>query len=600
MKKIFGILLLSGAVTLVSCDDDLLNSFTPGATTEEVAFQTSGDIQKMMNSAYALLTPLSDLEFNSVFTDEAGIGYANGGQGLNDNYAFLLNSGSGSPDGIWSTYYLVMSRANRVIAFADRVVPVDAVDADLIKRMKAEALVLRAYSHIQLVSYFSTNPKDRNALGVMMADGVYSVGTQLPRVTNGAIYDLVDADLNAALAIFNAPSVAPAYATPSLYANKYFAVAMQARVNALRGDYANALTYANDVINNSGISLASFSNYTSVFLTDANANNSEVLFKVKKLNGQTRTGAVWASVNASVGGSPFFEIGRSLFNLINTTEVATASNNTVVSIAGTSLTLANATNVSVNDEFVFTTSFPTTAAMNGGGTATIPANAIVAGKVYFVKTKVGNVITLTTAPNGTTTANFTAANTATNLAVKHNNGDIRYGAIVHPTSIINYDYRTVADFRNTDKLAMGKYPGTAANGNLVNDIKISRISEMYLIKAEALTNAGDLAGAAAVVKELRDARFNVAQPLPVYAAAVDAWKDILKERRIEFAFEGYRYIDLKRLGTLANETIVRDARDCEINGQCTLPITDHRFTLPIPASELGVNQSIRGQQNPGY
>lgn len=600
MKKIFSVFLLSGAVALVGCDDNLLDSFTPGAATEETAFQTSGDLQKMMNSSYALIIPTSEIEFASVFTDEVGIGYANGGQGLNDSYAFLLNSGSTSPAGIWNTYYSALAYINRVITFSSHITPVDAADADLIARLKAEALTLRAYCHIQLVSQFSTNPKDRNALGVMLADAIYPTTVQNPRVTNGAVYDLVDSDLNAALAIFNAPNAAPAYATPSLYANKYFAVAMQARVSALRGDYTNALTYANDVINNSGISLATFANYTSVFHTDANANNSEVLFKIKRLTGQTRTGGIWASVTTQVSGSPFYEVGRSLFNLVNTTGLSTATNNTVVSVAGSSLTLANATNVNVNDEFVFTTSFPTTAVMNGAGTATVPTNAIVAGKVYFVKTKVGNVITLTTAANGTTTVNFAAANAASGLAVKHNNGDIRYAAFVHPTSIIDYNYQTSADFRNSDKIPVAKYPGTSANGNLVNDIKISRISEMYLIKAEALTNAGDLAGAAAVVKQLRDARFNVTQPLPVYGAAVDAWKDILKERRIEFAFEGYRYIDLKRLGALANETILRDPQDCAINNQCTLPLTDFRFTLPIPSSEIGINSAIRSQQNPGY
>jgi hypothetical protein len=69
---------------------------------------------------------------------------------------------------------------------------------------------------------------------------------------------------------------------------------------------------------------------------------------------------------------------------------------------------------------------------------------------------------------------------------------------------------------------------------------------------------------------------------------------------MEFAYEGYRFIDLKRLGTLANEGISRDGRDCEINGACSLSVTDYRFALPIPADEINANSAIKGQQNPNY
>ena len=146
-----------------------------------------------------------------------------------------------------------------------------------------------------------------------------------------------------------------------------------------------------------------------------------------------------------------------------------------------------------------------------------------------------------------------------------------------------------------------KYPGKAGL-DLINDLKIFRLSEMYFIKAEALVSEGDLAGAAAIIKTIRDVRNRLApQPLPVYANATAAWADILKERRIELCYEGHRYIDLKRLGALAGGlTIDRYTRDCETVQTCSIPLTDYRFTVPIPINEINTNPNIRAQQNPGY
>ena len=88
--------------------------------------------------------------------------------------------------------------------------------------------------------------------------------------------------------------------------------------------------------------------------------------------------------------------------------------------------------------------------------------------------------------------------------------------------------------------------------------------------------------------------------MQTYASAQSALTDILKERRIELAFEGHRYIDMKRLGVVANQQFDRDPRDCEAATLCLIPSDDYRLTLPIPATELAANASIRTQQNPGY
>lgn len=183
--------------------------------------------------------------------------------------------------------------------------------------------------------------------------------------------------------------------------------------------------------------------------------------------------------------------------------------------------------------------------------------------------------------------------------------DVRRLIIVDPTAVINPDYATSGDnYIASDILPVGKYPGSEGT-NLMNDVKIFRLSEMYFVKAEARANAGDFQGAADAINAVRRARYNTsasgtAGNIAVPATTPALWAMILDERRRELAFEGHRYVDLKRLGVKADRQVDRDPMDCAWNGACTLSTTDYRFTLPIPRTEISVNENIRSQQNPGY
>ena len=150
-----------------------------------------------------------------------------------------------------------------------------------------------------------------------------------------------------------------------------------------------------------------------------------------------------------------------------------------------------------------------------------------------------------------------------------------------------------------DAIIINKYPGKPSQP-LRNDLKLFRISEMYLILAECQVGkaAPDLPAAANYVQMIRTAR-QTGELLPVYGTAQDAWADILLERRKELCFEGHRYVDIKRLGALANASIDRSLHDDSIlSTALTLPVTDYRFTLPIPQAEIEGNPTI--QQNLNY
>lgn len=513
MKKLFILSLLAGALT-VSCDNDLLEPFTPGSLTADLAITSSSDLQRVMNSTYGLAANREDIVFSSVFTDEVGIGFSNGGQGISDNYIFFLNISSASPGNIWTNNYFVLSRANRVITFADDLISKTAAtntaEIDRLRILKAEALTIRAMTHLKIMAYFSPDLKSDAALAGVLADKIiFSSDPVQQRVTNGVFYESIHKDLDDALAIFSVTPSPYTGAASKLYANANLARGLKARAYGYKGDFANAEIWANNVISTSGLVLANASNYASVFFTDAEPVNTEVIFRLKRTLQQsaqgTNLGNGWASVNATFGGSPFFEISRALYNKLSAT-----------------------------------------------------------------------------------------------------NGDVRRSVIVAPSSVIDPNYATSADYIKTDVLVLGKYPGSASVGNLNSDYKVMRLSEMYLLRAEGRAFANDLLGVAQAIKAIRDNRFATSQPLPVYANATAAWKAILDERRIELAFEGHRFIDLKRLGVLAGgSSIDRDPADYSSNSAnypaanpANLPLNSTKFALPIPVSELNANPTI--QQNPGY
>ena len=148
---------------------------------------------------------------------------------------------------------------------------------------------------------------------------------------------------------------------------------------------------------------------------------------------------------------------------------------------------------------------------------------------------------------------------------------------------------------------IGKYLGDSSNPFL-NDIKLMRVSEMYLINAEAKAIDGDLEGAAEIIKDLRDARFGTDTDLPSYTGTQTAIVDILRERRLELAYEGHRYLDVKRLRTITGSGFQRAPLDCGPDSNavvpCVLQASDFRFTFPIPTSELNANINV--PQNTGY
>ncbi len=119
----------------------------------------------------------------------------------------------------------------------------------------------------------------------------------------------------------------------------------------------------------------------------------------------------------------------------------------------------------------------------------------------------------------------------------------------------------------------------------MDNIPVIRVSELFLIRAEALARSnGDLAAALADVNRIRTRAGLAAAPATLTNAQVQA--EIVLQRRLELAFEGHRWFDLKRRG----QDVMKSTGNVLYG--------DTRTLAALPISEIQANKNL--VQNTGY
>lgn len=134
-----------------------------------------------------------------------------------------------------------------------------------------------------------------------------------------------------------------------------------------------------------------------------------------------------------------------------------------------------------------------------------------------------------------------------------------------------------------------KYPGK--NGQLAyNNVPIIRISEMYLIRSEAIFRLGvpSIDGVTAL-----DQLNRIATSRGASAYSQVSVENLFNERRKEFLFEGQVYFDMKRMQLSLNR-VDYDLDEAAKN----IPFPDDRWAFPIPENDILNNNNL--VQNPGY
>ena len=149
------------------------------------------------------------------------------------------------------------------------------------------------------------------------------------------------------------------------------------------------------------------------------------------------------------------------------------------------------------------------------------------------------------------------------------------------------------DIRLTMCEGAANYPGyiwpakyRKASGIAYSNVPILRISEMYLIRAEARYYLDNFDGALADLTTVTSNR-----NAPAYSAAT--LDNIFNENRKEFAFEGHVYHDFKRFGRAVERTDIIPGTSNQ-----NVPADSYLWLMPMATSERDVNPNL--VQNPGY
>ncbi len=180
----------------------------------------------------------------------------------------------------YRTFYRMIGNANYII---DNIDAASGSDVEK-RRIKAEALTIRAYSYHYLVQFYGkrydASAKPNNQLGVPLL--LSSTDTKMPRATVEEVYAAIVKDLDAAIAL---NSTTKANKT---HADVWVARGLRARVALTMQDYPNAITYAKQVIDGNAYPLMDATAYQSGF------NNAPGLSEV-----------MWASMPTTDQGDSF-------------------------------------------------------------------------------------------------------------------------------------------------------------------------------------------------------------------------------------------------------------------------------------------------------
>lgn len=281
------------AASLSSCVNDWLDVAPSDGTDADAALTSSSDLDAARTGMYKALKGNSSLvdyygqQFFVYGDVHAGDDYQYNNLGGSNRASFYYDmnyqtaseftSSTSSSNVAWKSPYIVIGRANRIIAAAEGGALSDAAEAKAtIDQYAAEAKVLRALAHFDLVRiYGKPYTEDQGAsLGVPLVTEVLESNAKPARSTVAEVYTQVVKDLTEAIS-----SNALATETEPGYVSVWGAKAILSRVYLNMGDYANALSVAEDIIKNSGAALWTRDQYFKAW--DASTpNESEFLFRL--------------------------------------------------------------------------------------------------------------------------------------------------------------------------------------------------------------------------------------------------------------------------------------------------------------------------------
>lgn len=273
-------------LTLSSCAKDWLDQTPSDGVDANEAIKTSSDLQAAYIGMY------TGFRGNSSFVDYYAQQMFVYGDTRGEDVQYNQTYGSNRADlyyymnyrtaddfssttAIWKSPYVVISRANRIInatGLSDA-----AESADAIAQYQNEARVLRAYALFDLTRiYGKTYTEDNGAsLGVPFSTEIMEYTEKPARATVAENYAQVISDLTTAI-----NSGALSTDNNQGYIDLWSAKTLLTRVYLTKGDYANALSTAEDIIANSPYQLWTRDQYAKAWDKGNSAHTSEIMFEL--------------------------------------------------------------------------------------------------------------------------------------------------------------------------------------------------------------------------------------------------------------------------------------------------------------------------------
>jgi starch-binding outer membrane protein, SusD/RagB family len=296
--------------SLGACKKGFFDRVPADGIPDDEALSTENAMEGALNGAYSALRAvglygrdipvIGDLHADNTFVETK-----NSGRYL-QWYDYSVSSNDGSATAMWGGAYIAIQRVNRIIA-AD-------VTGGRVPEIKAEARAIRALMYFNLVrTYGKPYSEDPNAPGVPLILTYDPYFLPESRNTVGEVYTQIISDLQAAY------TDGPEFSVSGKL-SKYAIGGLLAKVYLNKGEYANALTAAADVINNGEFTLvtpAAFEGYweNPAARTDAVETMFEIDADVISNNGFDDLGAMYLNGYTDIYAS------RQLFDLYAATDI---------------------------------------------------------------------------------------------------------------------------------------------------------------------------------------------------------------------------------------------------------------------------------------
>ena len=263
-----------GLLLFTSCNDDILEKTNPNELPAEGFLENEIQLQAAVNATYAALQTRQLYGREYFFLHDMLADENTGTSGLEAPRGALLNYNIDAGNFIivetWQGFYRLIHRANLVIANIENI-PEIALNVEARNRYEAEARFLRAWAYFELVSLWGDVP-----LITEPAD-TETTKTGIPRASVETIYsEVIFPDLNFAEKHLLTRGE---YEESDLgRVTKGAAQALKGKIHLFRGNYSEAVTELQKVVNSGNYSLTK--KYQDNFIEETE-NNVESVFEVQ-------------------------------------------------------------------------------------------------------------------------------------------------------------------------------------------------------------------------------------------------------------------------------------------------------------------------------